>query len=157
MQATRGRGSTAPTHSLPQHLNGGEWWVARPGHSLPAGKVPQYPLYRRLGGPQSWSGHRLEEKTFASARDRTPVSRLSSLWLDTIMTELLQLHNCSCTNFNYHYNVSELKLYTAFVFKMIVLRSDSCKIWQGIPFLILFRYYPCILSLCMCLPNSLFS
>jgi hypothetical protein len=33
----------------------------------------QYPLYRRLGGPQSRSGHRLEEISAASTGDRTPV------------------------------------------------------------------------------------
>jgi hypothetical protein len=30
-------------------------------------------LDRRLDGPQRWSGHRLEEEPFASARDRTPI------------------------------------------------------------------------------------
>jgi hypothetical protein len=32
--------------------------------ALPPGKEPplQYPLYRKLGGPQSWSGHGVEEK-----------------------------------------------------------------------------------------------
>jgi hypothetical protein len=30
-----------------------------------------FPLAVRLGGPQSWSGHRLEEKFFACAGDRT--------------------------------------------------------------------------------------
>jgi hypothetical protein len=39
----------------------------------PRGKDPRYPLLRRLGGPQSWSGHKLEEKSFASAGDRAPV------------------------------------------------------------------------------------
>jgi len=36
-------------------LEGGEGSASRPGHSLPLGKT-QYPLYRRLGGPQdrSW-------------------------------------------------------------------------------------------------------
>ena len=32
-------------------LEGGEGSASRPGHSLPPGKT-QYPLYRRLGGPQ---------------------------------------------------------------------------------------------------------
>jgi hypothetical protein len=32
------------------------------------GKVCLYPLDRRLGGPQSWSGHRVEEKSFAQVR-----------------------------------------------------------------------------------------
>jgi len=36
-------------------LRGGEGSVSRPGRSLPPGKT-QYPLYRRLGGPQGWSG-----------------------------------------------------------------------------------------------------
>ena len=36
-------------------LEGGEWSAARPGCTLPAGKT-RYPLYRRLGGPQSRSG-----------------------------------------------------------------------------------------------------
>jgi len=36
-------------------LEGGEWSAARPGFNLPQGKT-RYPLYRRLGGPQSWSG-----------------------------------------------------------------------------------------------------
>jgi hypothetical protein len=40
------------------------------------GKGPWYPLYRRLGGPQSWLvwTQRLEKKkSFTSAGDRTPV------------------------------------------------------------------------------------
>jgi hypothetical protein len=42
----------------------------------PRVKVPRYPLYRRLGGPQSRSGHRSKRKTpFASAGDRIPVAR----------------------------------------------------------------------------------
>jgi hypothetical protein len=35
---------------LTSALVGGEWWS--PGHFDPWGKSPQYPLYRRLGGPQ---------------------------------------------------------------------------------------------------------
>jgi hypothetical protein len=36
-------------------LEGGEGSASRPGCSLPPGKT-RYPLYRRLGGPQGWSG-----------------------------------------------------------------------------------------------------
>ena len=36
-------------------LEGGEWSAARPGRTLPRGTT-RYPFYRRLGGPQSWSG-----------------------------------------------------------------------------------------------------
>jgi hypothetical protein len=39
-------------------LDGDEWSASRPGRALPPGKGPRYPLYRRLGGPQSRSGHR---------------------------------------------------------------------------------------------------
>jgi hypothetical protein len=39
-------------------LDGGEWSASRPSRALPRGKDPRYPLYRRLGGPQSRSGHR---------------------------------------------------------------------------------------------------
>jgi hypothetical protein len=34
-----------------------EWSASCPGRALPSGK-PRCPLYRRLGGPQSWSRHR---------------------------------------------------------------------------------------------------
>ena len=40
---------------MTMQLEGGEGSVSHPGHSLPLGKT-QYPLYRRLGGPQGWSG-----------------------------------------------------------------------------------------------------
>jgi hypothetical protein len=39
-------------------LDRGEWSASRPSRALPRGNDPQYPLYRRLGGPQSPSGHR---------------------------------------------------------------------------------------------------
>jgi hypothetical protein len=34
------------------------WSTSRSGRALPPGRDPRYPLYRRLGGPQSRSGHR---------------------------------------------------------------------------------------------------
>jgi len=36
-------------------LEGDEWSAARPSCTLPPEKT-RYPLYRRLGGPQGWSG-----------------------------------------------------------------------------------------------------
>jgi hypothetical protein len=33
--------------------------------ALPPGKAPRYPMDRRLGGPQSWSGRRGVEKNLA--------------------------------------------------------------------------------------------
>jgi hypothetical protein len=61
MRATRESGSIPPTHV---------WFpydgVSGQRHALaalyPRGNDPLYPLDRRLGGPQSWSGQRLEEK-----------------------------------------------------------------------------------------------
>jgi hypothetical protein len=37
-------------------LEGGEGSASRPGRILPPGKT-RYSLYRRLGGPQGWSGY----------------------------------------------------------------------------------------------------
>jgi len=37
----------------------GEWSASRPGRALSRGKDPRYPLDRRLGGPQSRSGFKL--------------------------------------------------------------------------------------------------
>jgi hypothetical protein len=39
-------------------LEGGEWSASHPSHALPLGKVPWYPLDRKLDGSQSQSGHR---------------------------------------------------------------------------------------------------
>jgi hypothetical protein len=48
-----------------------EWSALRPGSASAPRKEPhRYPLYRRQGGLQSWSGYRGERKnTFAYARD----------------------------------------------------------------------------------------
>jgi hypothetical protein len=43
---------------LTSALDGGEWSASRLCRALPRGKDPRYPLNRRLGGPQSWSGQR---------------------------------------------------------------------------------------------------
>jgi hypothetical protein len=51
MEALEGRGDIAPTHDLGTRW--GEWSASRPGR-----KDPRYPLYKRLGGPQSRSEHR---------------------------------------------------------------------------------------------------
>jgi hypothetical protein len=39
-------------------LDGGEWSASRPAALCPRGKEPRYPLYRRMDGPQSRSGHK---------------------------------------------------------------------------------------------------
>jgi hypothetical protein len=58
---------------LTSALNAGEGSASFPGRALPPGKNPRYPLDRRLDGSQSWSGQSLEEKSFASAGDRTQI------------------------------------------------------------------------------------
>jgi hypothetical protein len=41
--------------SMTAALEGGEWWAARPGRTLPPGKT-RYPFYRKLCGPQGRYG-----------------------------------------------------------------------------------------------------
>jgi hypothetical protein len=52
-----GRG-IAPTHSRLRHYMGVSGQRHAPAALYPRGKDPWYPLDRRLGGPQSRSGHR---------------------------------------------------------------------------------------------------
>jgi hypothetical protein len=71
MQVPRGRVSFS---FLISALDWGEWSASRLAALYPPEKgPPRYPLGRRLGGPQDmvWT-QRLEEKSFASAGDRTP-------------------------------------------------------------------------------------
>jgi hypothetical protein len=56
-------------------LNGVSGQRHAPAALYSQGKDPRYPLYRRLGGPQSRSGHRGYRKNpFASAEDRTSIA-----------------------------------------------------------------------------------
>jgi hypothetical protein len=57
--------------------------------ALCLGKGPPVPIVQEAGWASEpvWT-QRLEEKFFASAGDRTPISRSSSPWSDTILTEL---------------------------------------------------------------------
>jgi hypothetical protein len=60
---------------------GTSWrWVVSftPLPPYPKGKSPRYPLERRLGGPQSWSGWRGKEKILDPTRNWTPTPWLSS-------------------------------------------------------------------------------
>jgi len=49
-------------------LDGDEWSNSRPGRFSPRRKIPQYPLHRRLSGPQSLSERGAKEKKFCSSR-----------------------------------------------------------------------------------------
>jgi len=59
-------------------LEGGEWSAARPGRTLPPGTT-RYPFYRRLGGPQGWSG-RAENLVSTGIRSRTVQTVAQSLY-----------------------------------------------------------------------------
>jgi hypothetical protein len=69
-----GRGIVLLFHD--RALEGDEWSVARPGRTLPPGRT-RYPLYRRLGGPQSRSGwaENLAPPGFDPPTDQPVVSR----------------------------------------------------------------------------------
>jgi hypothetical protein len=66
----------------PHFLDLGTSWRSvvsfTPWPLYPWGKSPLYPLDRRLGGPQSWSGQRGEEKILDSTETRTLLIRSSS-------------------------------------------------------------------------------
>jgi hypothetical protein len=54
-------------------LEGGEWSASRPGRALPPGKQPPVPSVQEAGwAPEPVWTQRLEEKSFASLRDRIP-------------------------------------------------------------------------------------
>jgi hypothetical protein len=62
--------------------------------ALPPGKSPRYPLYKRLGGPQSRSGRNGEVKILDSTGTRTTTSQSSStqpVVIATALSRLLQL------------------------------------------------------------------
>jgi len=66
------------THSLTSVLHGGEWSASRSGR-FTRREEPPYPLVRKLGGPQSRSGHGVEEKNSQPfAENRTLIIRTSS-------------------------------------------------------------------------------
>jgi len=58
---------------LTSALYGSEWSASRLGRFIPAGESPWYPLYRKLGGPQSQCGRRGKRKIPAPAGSQNPV------------------------------------------------------------------------------------
>jgi hypothetical protein len=71
---TKGKRKCSAYSFLTSALDGSEQSASCPSCPLPLGKDHRYPLDRKLGGPQSWSGYkRIEEKSFASARGQNLV------------------------------------------------------------------------------------
>jgi len=56
---------------LTSALDGGEW-SAHPPAALPPGKIPQHPMARRQGGPESRSGRDGEEKKSLPYQESNP-------------------------------------------------------------------------------------
>jgi hypothetical protein len=69
------RGEMYSSYSfLTSALDGGEWSASRPGRALPLGKGPPVPIVQEAGWtPEPVWTQRLEEKSFAPARDRTSI------------------------------------------------------------------------------------
>jgi hypothetical protein len=60
-------------------LDGGEWPASCPGRALPPGTGPTVPIGHEAGwAPEPVWTQRIEEKSFASAGNRTPIARSSS-------------------------------------------------------------------------------
>jgi hypothetical protein len=69
----------SPYSFMTSALDGGEWSASRPGRALPPGKGPPVPIVQEAGwAPEPVWTQRIEEKSFAPARDRTPIARSSS-------------------------------------------------------------------------------
>jgi len=64
--------------SVTAALEGGEWWAARCGRTLPPRKA-RYPFYRRLGGPQGRSGRAEKSRPH---RDSIPVQSVVTRYTD---------------------------------------------------------------------------
>jgi hypothetical protein len=59
---------------LTSALDRGEWSASRPGRALPPGRGPPVPILQDSGwAPEPVWTQKLEEKSFASVGDRTPV------------------------------------------------------------------------------------
>jgi len=77
-------------------LEGAEWSAACPGRTLPLAKT-QYPLYRRLGGPQGQSGQ-VENLVPNGTRSRTvqPIVSLYTDWAESYVP----IQNSKKQNYN---------------------------------------------------------
>jgi len=79
-------------------LEGGEGSASRPGRSLPLGKT-QYPLYRRLGGPQGRSGQVRKILTLPGFNPRTvqPIASRYTDWATRPTCKCMSVHKRKLT------------------------------------------------------------
>jgi hypothetical protein len=104
------RGDIAPTHSGPGHWMGVSGQRHAPSALYPQAKDPRYPLYWRLGGPQTRSGHRgYRKKSFRLCRGSNldqlvvqPVARHYTDWATQLTSWSAEDKKISghVTNFN---------------------------------------------------------
>ena len=73
-------------------LEGSEWSAARPGRTLFPGKT-RYPFYRRLGGPQGWSGQ-AENIVPTGIRSRTVQPVAQSLYRLSYPAHIQLIYRC---------------------------------------------------------------
>jgi hypothetical protein len=79
MEALGRKGGIAPTHSRPRHYMRVSGQRHAPAALLPPGKGPPVPIVQEAGwAPEPVWTQRIEEKSFASTRDRTQIARSSS-------------------------------------------------------------------------------
>jgi hypothetical protein len=102
MQALRGRGSIAPTHSWPRHYR--VWSASCPGRALPPGKGPPVPIVQEAewASEPVWT-QRLEETFFTSAGDRTQLLQSAvrhyTDWATLAPTHQITVEDNSCVCF----------------------------------------------------------
>jgi len=134
-------------------LEGGEWSAARHGRTLPPGKT-RYPLYRRLGGPQGWSG-RAENLVPTEIRSRT-VQPIVSRYTDwaTLPTSTptyfdISVSSSGCSTF--------VHCWVTWILKLQLLKLQFHKIYKILKYYrVLFtikfvRRYSCLSKQCVLL------
>jgi hypothetical protein len=104
-------------------LDGVEGSASRPGRSLPRGKT-QYPLYRRLGGPQGRSGQ-VRKISPPPGFDRRTVQPVASRY-----TDLLSVY---CRHISHKTSLSILVIIITFKYiKKTCSHAHTVYVWQHI-------------------------
>jgi hypothetical protein len=96
----------------------------------PAALYPRYPLDRRLGGLKAGLDTEAIGTSFASAGDRIPVTRPSSLWSDTVLTVFRPVlrHN-KCEMFHVATRCNNVKLKDFVSLQIVQLISFDPLTW----------------------------